>query len=314
MTAVLPKQVQQQLEEAQRIQEQLAQPPTIEDPAPPVEDPPPAPEPVVAEPPPQPAPASVEPAQDVAYWQNRFKTLEGIQKAEAARMTAQIQQLADELSKVRQQPQPKVPEQPLVTSHDDEKFGSDLIDVMRRVVREENRVLERRLQTAEEFVKNAAPQVERVKRVEQEVTQSREERFWTELTQAVPDWEAVNGNQKFHAWLAEYDPVAGRTRQESLNEAQGRLDSRRVVAMFKLFKDGSGKAPTPSNKQPELARQVAPSRTSTVTVPPSQERQYTGADYAFWLDPRRMNDTAPEKLVAMKAEVERAFAEGRIKW
>ena len=323
--AVLPKQVQAQLEEAERIQQALAQQPTEPvDPAPAANAEPPPPEPQAVEPePPQPAPAPAEPAPDAVYWQNRFKTLEGIHKAEAHRMSEQLRVqgeqmrlLATQLERLNSQPpQPKVPEQPLVTSQDDDKFGSDMIDVMRRVVREESRNLDKRLQTAEDYVRKLTPQMERVRQVEQEVTQTREERFWSELQMAVPEWEVINGDQKFHAWLSEYDPVAGRTRQESLNEAQSRFDSRRVVAMFKLYRDGSGKAPAaPGKQQPELVRQVAPSKTSTVAVPPQQEKTYTGADYVYWLDPRRANDTAPEKVAAMKAEVERAYAEGRIKW
>ena len=310
MTAELPKQVQAQLEEAERIQRELAQPtaPAEPEPAPEVE-PEPAPEP-----PPQAAPAPVEPAQDAVYWQNRFKTLEGMYRAETTTLKSQVQQLSSQVEQVRQQ-QPQAPkEQPLVTSQDDDKFGSDLIDVMRRVFREETRVFDKRMQAAEAFLQKLVPQVERVGRVEAEVALTREERFWTELNQAVPDWERINADQRFHTWLAEYDPVAGRTRQDSLNEGQTKLDSRRVVALFKLFKDGPGKAPEPKNKQPELARQVAPSRTSTVAVPPSQDRTYTGAEYAYWLDPRRMNDTAVERVVAMKAELERAYTEGRIKW
>jgi hypothetical protein len=311
MTAELPKQVQAQLEEAERIQKELAQP-TGQEPDPaqaPVVEPEPAPEP-----PPQPAPAQVEPAQDAVYWQNRFKTLEGMYRAETSTLKSQVQQLSSAVEQVRQQQPPAPKEQPLVTSQDDDKFGSDLLDVMRRVVREENRALDKRLQFAEDYVRKLVPQVERVGRVEAEVAQTREERFWGELNLAVPDWEKVNADAKWHAWLAEYDPIAGRTRQESLNEGQTKLDSRRVIALFKLFKDGPGKTPEPRNKQPELARQVAPSRTSTVAVPPSQDRTYTGAEYAYWLDPRRMNDMPVERVVAMKAELERAYSEGRIKW
>jgi hypothetical protein len=310
MPAELPKQVQAQLDEAERIQRELQ--PTVQaepEPAPEVEV-----EPVVTEPPPQPAPALVEPAQDANYWQNRFKTLEGMYRAETSTLKSQVQQLSSQFDQVRQQ-QPQAPkEQPLVTSQDDDKFGSDLIDVMRRVFRDETRAFEKRMQAAESFLQKFAPQMERVGRVEAEVAQTREERFWGELNQAVPEWEKVNADPRFHTWLSEYDPVAGRTRQDSLNEGQTKLDSRRVVALFKLFKDGPGKAPEPKNKQPELTRQVAPSRTSTVAVPPSQDRAYTGADYAYWLDPRRMNDTDVARVVAMKAELERAYSEGRIKW
>jgi hypothetical protein len=316
MTAELPKQVQAQLEEAQRIQQSLAQPAPQPDPTP-APEPEPQPEPVVEPQPPQPAPAvPVEPTQDALYWQSRFKTLEGMQKAEAARFQAQIQALSGQLDQVRQQPQaPAQPEKPLVTSQDDDKFGSDLIDVMRRVVREESRVLLGRLQAVEEIARKTAPQMERIGQVEAAVTQTREERFWGELQNAVPDWEKINQDQRWITWLAENDPVAGCTRQEALSNAQARMDIRRVVALFKLFKETLPKpAPTPKTPNPELARQVAPSKTSTVAVPPTQDRKYTGRDYEYWFDPRRANDSEPAQVLAMKAELDRAYLEGRIQW
>lgn len=316
MTAELPKQVQAQLEEAQRIQQSLAQPAPEPDPTP-APEPEPQPEPEVEPQPPQPAPAApAEPPQDAAYWQQRFKTLEGIHKGQITQLSGQIQELASQLSQVRQQPQtPPQPDKPLVTSQDDDKFGSDLIDVMRRVVREESRALLGRLQAVEETVKKTAPHVERIGQVEAAVTQTREERFWGELQNAVPDWEKINQDQRWLTWLSEHDPVAGCTRQEALSSAQARMDIRRVVALFKLFKETLPKpAPASKTPNPELARQVAPSKTSTVAVPPTQDRKYTGRDYEYWFDPRRANDSEPAQVLAMKAELDRAYLEGRIQW
>lgn len=312
----LPKQVQQQLEEAQRIQDSMAQP-TPPDPAPQIDPPPVDPDPAPAEPAPAPEPAA--PGKDAAYWEHRYKTLEGISKAERQRVEQQIQLQSEQLRQatamlesVRQQPAPQPqPEKPLVTSQDEDKFGSDLIDAMRRVSKEEFRNIAAEIAGLRETIRKLTPQVERVGRVEAEVAQSREERFWTELDAAVPDWQKINTDQRWVDWLQEYDPVAGCTRQKSLEAAQLALDQRRVIGLFKLFKPAS-----PQQRQPnsELARQVAPSRTSTVTVPPVAEKRYTGQEYAYWLDPRRMNDTPAEQAKAMKAEVDRAYEEGRIQW
>ena len=311
----LPKQVQAQLEEAERIQQQLAQPPTpvAEDPAPVVADPP-------ADPPadPQPQPAPVEPAepQDAAYWQQRFKTMEGIHRQAVEHnkaLATQVQQISTRLETLTQPQAPTPqPETPLVTNQDDEKFGSDLVDLARRAAREELRAVGKRLQTIEDLIKRVTPQVERVRQVEDQVVQSRVERFWSELSTAVSDWEQINANPNWLKWLSEYDPVAGCTRQESLAAAQAALDHRRVIGLFKLFKGPTPAArPTPS---PELARQVAPSRTSTVTVQPQAARRFTGQDYQFWLDPRRANDRDATEVKTMRAELDRAHAEGRIDW
>lgn len=321
MTAVLPPQIQAQLDEAERIQQQLAQPPAPAEP-PPTEDPPPADpqEPVAVA---APAEPPAEPQKDAAYWEHRFKTLEGISRAEKARTEEQLRAQAEQLrqfqtrleSMTRQPPQPAQPETPLVSDKDEDKFGADLIDVARRVSREELRAVTKRLESIESLIKHVAPKAERVTQVEAEVAQSREDRFWSEIEAAVPDWKAVNVDERWIAWLKEYDAVAGRTRQESLVEAQGKLDHRRVVAMFNLFKKGiTPPAPQQRKAQTELARQVAPARNSTVTTPPQAAKIYSGADYAYWLDPRRYNDTDHAQVAAMKAELEKAFVEGRIQW
>ena len=318
----LPKQVQDQLEEAERIQKSITEPPAPAEPAPAPEvvaEPQPAdpPEPV-----PQPAPAvPVEAPQDAQYWQQRFKTLEGIHRTAVDQQKAQaehMRMISAQLEAMRQhqtQPAP-TPEQPLVTPQDDEKFGSDLVDMARRVSRQELRMVDKRLQSIEEVLRKVAPQVERVGRVEQEVAQTREDRFYSELSNAVPNWEVINASQEWLKWLAEYDPVAGSTRQESLDAAQKTLDHRRVVGLFKLFQAGVVPAQPgkPTKAQSELARQVAPSRTSTVTTPPQGEKRYTGRDYAFWFDPRRVIEKTPQEVSNMKAELDRAYVEGRIDW
>lgn len=322
--AELPRQVQAQLEEAERIRAQMATPPTdTVDTDDPPSDPDPAPNPVPPEPAPAPAPG--DPADDAAVWQQRFKSLEGKYRSEVGPLheqlraqSAQLQTLTAELTAFRQSQQtpPATPEQPLVTAKDEETFGADIVNLARRVSQEQSRALEKRLATIEAALTNLTPQVKRVEKVAEEVALTREERFWSELTAAVPDWEMVNQDPAWLKWLQEYDPVAGTPRQVSLTQAQQTLDHRRAAALFKLFKAQTAPAqPTQKTKsRSELTRQVAPTRSSTVTVPPTAEKTYTGTDYLYWLDPRRAHDTDPKDLLAMKAEMDRAFAEGRVQF
>lgn len=314
----LPKQVQRQVEEAELIEQQLAGTLPQEDtPDPPPADPPPAEPPVAAAPEPTPP---AEPVDD--GWQKRYETLQGKYNAEVTRLheankatSAQLQALMQQLTQLQQHrpPEPpKAPEKPLVTGQDDEKFGSDLIDAMRRVSREEGRALEKRLQAMEELVRSVAPQVQRVERVETQVAQALEDRFWSEIMTEVPDWEAINADQRWLSWLTEYDPVAGTTRQGALEAAQKALDHRRVAGLFKLFK--ATFKPAGNQVKTELARQVAPAKSSKTTVQPQGVKVYTGQEYNYWLDPRRIHDTDNARLQAMIAEIERAFAENRIQW
>lgn len=330
MTATLPQQVQRQLEEAERIQASLADPATSpqETPPEPPASPPVAPVPPVSEPP-QPA----VPERDAAVeWKARFDALQGKYNSEIPRMheeararDAQIHAMQQQLNEVlaARRQTPAQPE-PLVTSQDEEKFGSDLVDVMRRVSKEQAAAFLQRLGSVEQALSTIAPQVRQVERVGQEVVDQKTERYWTALDQGMPDWQSVNADPEWISWLAQYDVVAGRTRQEVLNDASTALDHRRVIAIFQLFKDakaGGGEAPaaapTPQPRQTaqsELARQVAPAKSSTTTTVPTGVKTFSGKEYSYWVDPRRVHDTAPAKLDQALNEMESALAEGRIKW
>lgn len=322
--SALPRAVQQELEEADRIMQGVAPAPTAEPPQPPTAEPPAEFQPAANTPPePQPAPQPAEPPQDAAYWRSRFETLQGKYNAEMPRVTQALQhtqaQLMQLQARVEAQPQP-APAAPqpaaLVTEKDDEKFGADLIDMVRRVAREERRSVEQSLGQIEKLIRQVAPQLERVKQVEQQVASTREGQFYSELGREVPDWEAVNTDPRWLKWLEEYDPVAGKTRQQSLDEAAAAFDARRASGMFKLFKASLPPAqPSPrAQAQSELARQVAPSRSATTTVAPQGEKTYSGADYAYWTDYRRVHDTPKDILEAKLVEMEQALAAGRVKF
>ena len=301
---------------------QPAPAPAPADPSPaPAEPPQPAPVAVVEPVEPQPAPQPAEPSQDAAYWKARYDTIAGKYNAEVPRLHDTLRQTEVQLAELRgrvsaQPPAPATPPPaPLVTEGDETKFGSDLIDMARRVAREEMRAVAAAMAQLEQLVRGLVPQVQKVQQVEQQVQGTREEQFYGQLAIAVPDWETVNKDPKWLAWLSEYDPVAGRTRQQSLDEAAKSFDSRRAAALFKLFK-GVQPAPTPSPApvNPELARQVAPSRSSTTTPAPQAKKQWSAAEYTYWVDPRRVHDTENGKLQEMIAEMDRAIAEGRVQF
>lgn len=105
--------------------------------------------------------------------------------------------------------------------------------------------------------------------------QSREQAFWGRLDSSAKDWRAKQENPAFLAWLAEVDPVSGRTRDSYVKEAQSSLDAKRIVAIFKSF--------TPPSAAPQ---QVAPQRPSAppagkpiTAAPPPPAQKLREADY-----------------------------------
>lgn len=322
--AVLPKQVQAQLEEAERLQQSLTQAEPASDSGPP--DPGEEPQPAEASPgqpqPATPAEPPEEPARDAAYWKKRFETVDGMYKADVQPLRQQLQTQAESLAQLQarleaQQQAQQKPEEPkkaqLVTAQDEERYGSDLIELMRRVIREESGSVVSRMDAFDRALASLGPHMQRVGKVEQEVALTRQERFWGELTKEVPDWEQINADERWLAWLTKTDQLSGRTRQTALQEAQAALDFQRVIAIFKLFKE-TLPAVQPTQPRNDLARQVAPSKSSKAGVPPQGAKVYTADEYAYWLDPRRANDVEKPVREQMLVEMDRAFAEGRVRW
>lgn len=318
MPVGLPKQIQAQLDAAEQIEKQLAgeapeQP--VETPEPPIEHPEPEPQPTppVATPP-------VQPAED--SYRARYETLQGKYSAEVPKLYEALRERDNQLAELQQRlatqstkPAAEPKAEQLVTSQDEDRFGSDLVEFARRAVREGMAPIESRLQTLEQYARQIAGKAERVDAVAQEVAVSREKDFWTSLAAEVPDWEQINADQRWIQWLLDVDPVAGKQRQKALEEAQAAFDSKRVVALFNLFK-AQFAVPRQPQRDPkaELARQVAPAKSSTATVHPQATKTYSGDEYKYWTDHRRIHDTPKEQLGQMLQEMEIALHEGRVKF
>ena len=232
-------------------------------------------------------------------FEHKYKTLQGMYNADVARLQASTKQYESRVSQLEQliatmssapaqQSAPaNVEATPLVTDADRDEYGES-IDVMRKVSKEELYPLMSKMSALENTLNqltaslntNLVPQVQRVA---QQQAQSSEDRFWTSLTQAVPDWQQINNDQDFQTWLLEVDPLTGNSRQRFLEQAQQALDVNRVVAFFNTFKTLTGKTPNTnaqSNRSAsELEKQVAPGRSRGSSAPTSQTaKTYTPGD------------------------------------
>lgn len=326
----LPKAIQDQLDAADAIQEQLKNqtaepvPPAEPNPAPePAPEPSPDPQPV--EPQPEPQVKTPEAADPEPDWKQRAKTLEGKYNAEVPRLHGQLKdmstQLASALEQINQLKTATPPEpqkrQELITKDDEETFGSDLIDLSRRVVREEFAQLAPHI--IGELRKEFAPIREQVGEVQKKTAQTEEEKFWSSIDTAVPDWREIDSDPQWLEWLGEVDPMVGNTRQEALNSAHTAMDAARVAAIFKVwkstFRPEQPAAPAPtSSKREELQRQVAPSKSRASSSAPAPERSWTAAEYERAFDPRLSATMSNDEISKLQADADKAYAEGRVKW
>jgi hypothetical protein len=290
----VPSQVAAQAEAARKIQEDLGKPPA--DPNNPPENEASSPESTTA---PVPSPP---PADD---WQHKYRTLQGMFNAQIGKLQRELNDLRAENAAIKAAPPPSAapvttpaPAQAIqdkyVTDKDEQEFGADTIDLIRRAAREEfagqlsaerDRVakLEAALATMQTDI------VPKLDKVAETTKVNAEQTFWSTLQARVPDWRAINDSQDFHTWLLAEDPITGNTPQSYLEAAQAAGNVERVVAVFDTWKGMQTSAPTPPPKPSpavsELEKQIAPGRGRGADPTPEEKKTYTREEVAqFYRD------------------------------
>jgi uncharacterized protein YukE len=272
----LPKQVQAQLDAANRALEEANKPPgsiPVPEPTPPTE--PAANAPQASPEPPTPAAPVVEAPKQEETWEARYKALKGMYNKQVPELQQQVNDLATRLDaavkrleQVPTQPKPPEPPAPTADPQDVEAFGEDLVNMVKR--------------TAERMFGGAARQMDetlgridgRLTELEKRLTgtaqtaqQTAEQTFFDRLTKLVPNWEEINEDERFKAWCVEVDPAFGVPRQRGLQAAQDNLDADRVAAFLRAYTTGHTQTPPPKVTTPPVDTQVSPRAVASAPPP-----------------------------------------------
>jgi len=113
---------------------------------------------------------------------------------------------------------------------DFEGYGAEMMDLVNLVKDQDNKNKEQA-----NDIKKLKGQVEDVS---QDVSESNEDKFYSQLTNLVSDWRTINKDQGWLKWLAEIDALTNVTRQALLDNAFSTLDVNRVANFFQSFKGG----------------------------------------------------------------------------
>jgi len=328
----LPKAVQQQLEEADRIVENINGVQTGEgssetNPANTQSDPN-ADQNLQQDPPPndpQPVNTVSQENQQTEVpeekWSHKYHTLKGMYDAEVPRLHSQVREMQTQIQQLiadKAQVEARVAETPkansLITDEDKEAFGPDLIDLIERAT--DSKVATLRDREAELLAKISKLEGQ-LGNVEERQVVSDKDRFLAALTQQVPDWEALNVNQGFLAWLQDVDPVYGIPKHVALTNAYENGDVARVANIFKTYKQTVTPAAQPQarSNQNELQRQVAPTRTRSTSQPGDNQDKpmYSNGDIEKFYSDWRRGYYTDEEAAQMEKQIHAAIAEGRVR-
>lgn len=315
----LPRAIQEQVEAADALvagmNGQTDNPDTDpQPPAPAAQEPEPPTPPVSQEVEPKPAPVPEE------KWQHKYLTLKGMYDAEVPRLHAQVRELNQQVqtliaeaaaAKAKPAPEP-TPSKPLITDKDAEAFGSDLLDLIDRAT--EQKIAGFRDREAQ-LVSEINELKGKLGNVSERQVMSDKDRFLMALSQQVADWEQMNTDPGFLAWLAEVDPVYGLPRQAALNSAYEAFDAARTANIFRQYKATLAPAPQQQTRQ-ELQRQVAPTRSRASSAPAAtadQSRVFTQSEIAQFYEEWRRGLIDNDEAVRMEREIQAAIVAGRIR-
>jgi hypothetical protein len=269
-----------------------------------------------------PQPVSQEPQPKTVpeeTWERKYLTLKGMYDAEVPRLHAQTRELNQQVqgliaenaaAKVQQINTPSTTKSTLITEQDKEAFGSDLLDLIDRA--SEQKVSEVRNRNAE-LLGEIRELKGKLGNVSDRQVVSDKDRFLSSLGSKVPDWEALNVDSGFLAWLAEVDPVYGLPRQYGLNNAYEAFDADRTAAIFSQYK--SMVTPKTQQRTPSLSSQVAPTRSRSTPAQNlgTEKPNFSQAEISQFYDDWMKNKITNDEAVKIEAEIHAAYAEGRIR-
>jgi len=238
-------------------------------------------------------------------WEARFKTLSGKYNAEVPRLHAAIKERDAKLNSLTEEVEAlkaklTSPSEKLVKPEEVAEFGEPLVDLIRRAAREE-------VQGKDAEIAELRRKLEQVSGT---ATANVEVSFYDRLAMAVPDWQSINDDPEFHAWLGEVDELTGFQRQEILSQAEEKRDADRVARFFKAFKKVHQDKSAASTAS--LEAQVAPEPTRTPEAPKGK-KLWTRAEIAAFYAADRRGEYTEEQSAAIDSEIQLAIRENRVR-
>lgn len=320
---------------------QPAQPPTANDTITIAEPPPPPglPErvPLTIEPAPPPPPQPSDPSNpkpgenvDEATWKNRYEAMHGRFREASAQLVAangRMEALENMLASIQAAPRAPdpAPQASLLTQKDMDDMGPEMVDFVRRAAKE---VASAQVADLQAQVRDLTSKLNGTASV---VEGDARARMHSLLNDHLPNWNEINHDPDFHAWLALRDAMSGVTRKKLLTDAYAGNEGPRVLSIFQSFVSETAAlrpatpsadlppAPAPQGHQPSrptLEELAAPGRARTSAAPSAPDAKQiirTSDINAFYTAVRKgLYKGRETEMAAHEAELNAAMREGRV--
>lgn len=210
------------------------------------------------------------------YYAHRIKTMQGMFDAEKSRLKATLAEKDEKISALNTaleslnkrlieiEKSKPIDVKDYATPEALDKYGADTFEA---VIKAAKQVAESKIPDLDaEIDRRLKPHQEELEREKAQIRERQKEIFWSTLEERVPEWSQINEDPRFLEWLSQEDDFSGVQRQDLLSDAQSKLDTNRVVKMFKTFQQ-SLPAPQPAPR-PSVVPESIPANPSTTASAP----------------------------------------------
>lgn len=188
---------------------------------------------------------------DPTYWKQRFKVTEGVLRAERERAQAQIASHRQQVSELQEQirtlqASPTAPAEAIdlsayFTPEQIDAYGEEQCMVVATAA---DKAAKAQAQKAIDAA--VAPLRQRQVQEDEDAATRARHTFISELTAALPEWQEIDAQDAWKAWLAQTDEATGFERQAILTRHNTANNVAGVVRVFRSFlKDTKKELPQP---------------------------------------------------------------------
>lgn len=248
----------------------------------------------------QETPPVAAPASD--DWEQKYRALAGKYSAEVPRYAEELRGLKAQVLELTERlaapPQAEALPSKLTPAQVVEQFGEDFAEavgaIAAQVADQRNGKLQKQVEAAQGLA-----------------TQNARAQFMSDISKAVPDWQAIDQDPRFTAFLDEVDAMSGRSRRDFFADADARNDATRVAAFFTTFRGSIGPANPPASQNPALQAQLVPSSARTNDAPPGK-KVYSTADIRNFYTQARKGLVSAQDYDRIESDIFAAQREGRL--
>lgn len=172
-------------------------------------------------------------------WKKRFQGLSKTHremKDAYKQLEQQNEQLMQRLESIEQQMTKKAPEPAADPNKSMEERLKAMMSEDEREQYDDNFIamLARFFNTGSSQQDNSALE-DRLNKVEKVQTMTVKDRFWKEINENVPNWQAIQESPEFDEWASQYDPFLKTTRWKALEGTMSSLDHELAIGIFDQF-------------------------------------------------------------------------------